>query len=186
MCDQPNINKIYLYAKDSYKAKYHFLINKQQSTGLKHLNDSKAFIEYSNDMDDIYKNIEECNLNKKRKILIVFDDLIADTLSNKKLNPIVTELLIRGRKLNISVVFLTQSYFAKNIRLNSTHYLVIEIPNKGKLQHIAFYHSSDIDFKNLMNLYKKCTAKLYYFSVIDATLASDSLSRFTKSHLERI
>ena len=186
MCDQPNINKIYLYAKDSYKAKYHFLINKQQSTGLKHLNDSKAFIEYSNDMDDIYKNIEECNLNKKRKIIIVFDDLIADMLSNKKLNPIVTELLIRGRKLNISVVFITQSYFAKNIRLNSTHYLVIEIPNKGKLQHIAFYHSSDIDFKYLMNLYKKCTAKLYYFSVIDATLASDSLSRFTKSHLERI
>ena len=85
MCDQPNINKIYLYAKDPYKAKYHFLINKRQSTGLKHLNDSKAFIEYSNDMDDIYKNIEEYNLNKKRKILIVFDDLIADTLSNKNL-----------------------------------------------------------------------------------------------------
>ena len=68
------------------------LINKRESTGLKYLNDSKAFIEYSNDMDDIYKNIEECNPNKKQKILIVFDDMIADMLSNKKLNPIVTEL----------------------------------------------------------------------------------------------
>ena len=67
-------------------------INKRESTGLKYLNDSKAFIEYSNDMDDIYKNIEECNPNKKQKILIVFDDMIADMLSNKKLNPIVTEL----------------------------------------------------------------------------------------------
>ena len=82
---------------------------------IKHLNDSKAFIEYSNDMDDIYKNIEEYNPNKKRKILIVFDDMIADMVSNKKLNPIVTELFIRGRKLNISL-FITQSYFccAKN------------------------------------------------------------------------
>ena len=84
------------------------LINKRESTGLEYLNDSKAFIEYSNDMDDIYKNIEEYNPNKKRKILIVFDDMIADMLSNKKLNPIVTELFIRGRKLNISVVFITQ------------------------------------------------------------------------------
>ena len=88
------------------------LINKRESTGLKYLNDSKAFIEYSNDMDDIYKNIEEYNPNKKRKILIVFDDMIADMLSNKKLNPIVTELFIRGRKLNISLVFITQTYLA--------------------------------------------------------------------------
>ena len=74
-------------------------------------------------MDDIYKNIEEYNPNKKRKILIVFDDMIADMLSNKKLNPVVTELFIRGKKLNISLVFIKQSYFtvSKNIRLNSTH-----------------------------------------------------------------
>ena len=80
-------------------------------------------------MDDIYKNIEECNPNKKRKILIVFDDMIADMLSNKNLNPIVTELF---RKLNISLVFITQSYFAvpKNIRLDSTHYFIMKIPNK--------------------------------------------------------
>ena len=86
-------------------------------------------------MNDIYKNIEDNNLNQKQKILVVFDDVIADMLSNKNLNPIVTELFIRGRKLNISLVFIAQSYFAvsKNIRLNSTHYFVMKIPNKRKL-----------------------------------------------------
>ena len=103
---QPDIGKIYLYAKDPYETKYHFLINNRESTGLIHFNDSKAFIEYSNDMDDIHKNIEEYNPNKKRKILIVFDDMIADMFSNKKPNPIVTEFFIRGRKLNISFVFI--------------------------------------------------------------------------------
>ena len=92
---EPDIDKIYLYAKDPYEAKYQFLINKRESTGSKYLNDSKAFIEYSNDMDDIYKNIEEYNPNKKRKILIVFNYVIADMPSNKKPNPIVTELFIR-------------------------------------------------------------------------------------------
>ena len=94
---EPDTDKIYLYAKDSYEAKYQLLINKRKSTGLKYLNNSKAFIEYSNDMDDIYKNIEECNLNKKQKMLIVFDNMIADMLSNKRPNPIVTELYIRRR-----------------------------------------------------------------------------------------
>ena len=86
-------------------------------------------------MDDIFKSIDEYNPNKKRKILIVFDDMIAEMLSNKKLNQIVTELFIRDRKLNISLVFITQTYFAlpKNIRLNSTHYFIMEIPNKREL-----------------------------------------------------
>ena len=81
-------------------------------------------------------NTEDYNPNKKRKILIVFDDIIADMLSNKKLNPIVTELFVRGRKLNISFVFITQSYFSvpKNIRLNSTHYFIMKIPSKRELQ----------------------------------------------------
>ena len=84
---------------------------------------NNEFIEYSNDMDDIYKNIDEYNPNKKRKILIVFDDMITDMLSNKKLNPTVTELFIKGIRLNISLVFITQSYIAvpRNIRLNFTH-----------------------------------------------------------------
>ena len=109
---QPDIDKFYLYVKDSYEGKYQLLINKRERVGLKHLNDSKAFIEYSNDIDHIYKNIEDYNPNKKQKLLIVFDDMIADMLSNKKLNPIVTELFIRRRKLTISLVFITQSYFA--------------------------------------------------------------------------
>ena len=139
-------------------------------------------------MDDIYKNIEEHNPIKKRKILMEFDDIFAYMLSNKKFNPIVTELFIRGRKLNISLVFITQSYFAvpKNIRLNSTHYFVMKIPNKRELQQIAFNHSSDIDFQDFMNLYKKCTAKPYSFLVIDTTLASDNSLRFRKNLLERI
>ena len=138
-------------------------------------------------MNDIYKNIEDYNPNKKRKILIVFD-MIADMLSNKKNNPIVTELFIRDRKLNISTVFITQSYFAvpKNIRLNSTHYFFMKISSKRELQQISFNHSSDIDFQDFMNLYKKRTEKPYSFLVIDTTLASDNLSRFRKNLLERI
>ena len=150
---QPDIDKIYLYAKDPYEAKYQFLINKRETTGWKHLNNAKAFIEYSNVMDDICKKIEVYNPNKKRKISILFNDMIAVCLVIKKHNPKVTELFIRVRKLSISVVFIWQSYFAvpKNIRLNSTYYLrIMKIPNKRELQQIAFNHSSDIrDFMNL-------------------------------------
>ena len=105
--NQPDIDKIYLYAKDPYEAKYQFLINKRESTGLNHFNDPKAFIEYSNDMEDVYKNINEKYADKERKILIVFDDMIADMINIKKLNSIVTDLFIRGRKLNISLAFIT-------------------------------------------------------------------------------
>ena len=137
---QPNIDKIYLYAKDLYEAKYQFLIKKQESTDLRHFNISKAFIEYSNDMDGIYRNIEEYNSNK---IFIVFDDMIADMLGNKKLNPIVTELFFRGGKLNVFLGFITQSYFAipKNVRQSSTHYFIMKIPNKQELEQIPFNHS---------------------------------------------
>ena len=119
-------------------------------------------------MDNIYKHIEEYNPNNKRKMLIVFDDIIADMLSNKKLNPTITELFIRGRKLNISLVFISQSYFAvpKNIRLNSMHYFIMMFSNKRELQQIEFNHSSDIDQKNFMNLNKKSTLKSYYFQLL--------------------
>ena len=106
--NQPDIDKIYLYAKDSYEKKYQYLINKRENVGLNHFNDPKAFMEYSNDMQDVYKNIEDYNPIKKRKLFIIFDDMIADMINNNKLNPIVTELFIRGRKLNISIVFITQ------------------------------------------------------------------------------
>ena len=108
--NQPYIDKIYLYAKDPYEAQYKFLINKRESTGLKHFNDTKAFTEYSNDIQDVYKTIGEDNIDKKRKILIVFDDMIADMINNKKVNSVVTELF-RGRKLDISLIFITQAFF---------------------------------------------------------------------------
>ena len=141
--NEPNIDKIYLYAKDPYEAKYQLLINKRETTQLKYFNDSKAFIEYSNYMDDIYKNIEEYNPSKKTKRMIVFHDMIVDMFSNKNFNPIVTDLFIRSRKLNISLVFITQFYLAvlKNIRVNSTHNFLMKIPNKGELQQITFNHS---------------------------------------------
>ena len=111
------------------------------------------------------KNIEEYNICKKRKKLIVFDDMIADIINNRNLNPVVTELFVGGRKLNISFVFITQSYFKvpKHVRLNSAHFFIMKIPNKRELQQIALNHSSDIDFKDFVRIYKKCTAELYYF-----------------------
>ena len=113
----------------------------------------------------VYENIEEHNPNKKGKILIVFDGMITDKLSNKKLNQIVTELFIGSRKPDISLVFITQSYSAvpKSIRLNSTHSFVMKIPNKIELQQTVYNHLSDIDFRDFMNLYKKCTAKHILF-----------------------
>ena len=100
-----------------------------------HFNDPKALIEYSNDMHDVYKNIDEYNPDKENNIFIVFEDMIADMINNKKLNSIATELFIRGRKLNISLVFITQSYFKipKDIRLNTTHCFITKIPNKREL-----------------------------------------------------
>ena len=130
--NQPDIDKIYLHAKDRYEAKYQYLINKREKVGLNHLDDHKAFVEYSNDMHDVYKNIEDYNPGKKRKVLIVFDDMIADMINNNKLDSIVTELFISGRKLNKLVVFITQSYFKvpNDVRLNSTHFFIMKIPNK--------------------------------------------------------
>ena len=101
----PDIDKKNVYTKDPYKAKYQFLHNKQESTGLNQINDSKAFIEYANDIDDVNKNFEEHNPNKKLKILIVFDEMIADMLNSKKLNPVATVLFMRDKKLNISPFF---------------------------------------------------------------------------------
>ena len=183
--NQPDIDKIYLYAKDPYETKYQYLINKREKVGLDHFHDPKAFMEYSNDMQDVYKNIEDYNPIKKRKVLIVFDDMIADMINNKKLNPIVTELFIRGTKLSIYFVFITQSYLKvqKDVRLNSTHFFIMKIPNKRELQQIALNHSSDIDFKDLMKIYKKCTAKPYSFLVNDTTLPSDGPLRFRKNLL---
>ena len=141
------IDKIYLYAKDLSKPRYEFLIKKLKDVRTNHFNDANTFIECSNAMDDDYENIGYYNPRRKRKVLIVFDDMIADIMTNKKFQAIIKELFIRCRRLNISLVFITQSYFSvpKDARLNSTHYLI----NKRKeLKNIAINDSADIDYKD--------------------------------------
>ena len=181
--NQQDIDKIYLYAKDSNESKYQYLINKREGVSINHFNDPKAFIDYSNDMHDVYKNIDECNPYKENKILIVFDDIIADMIHNKKLNAIVTELFIRGRKSNISLVFITQWYFKvpKDVRLNTSHFYIAKIPNKRELQQIAINHSSDINTKDFANIYRKCTDEPYSFLVNDTMLALNNPFRFRKN-----
>ena len=119
--EQKNIDKIDLYARDLSESQYEYLIKNRENAGIKHLNDSKAFIECSNKMNEVYEDINNYNLNRIRKILIVLDDMIADIMANKKFQGILKELLIRCRKINISPVFITQSYFSvpKDVRLNS-------------------------------------------------------------------
>ena len=161
--NQPDIHKIYLYAKDPYEDKYQILIKKRESVGLKHFIDPKAFIEYSNDMHDVYENINDYNPDKENKISIVFDDMIADMIDNKKLNSIVTELFIR------------------DVRLNTTHFFIMKIPNKRELQQIAIDHSSNINTKVFIKIYNKCTDEPYSFLVNNTTLSLDDPLRFRRN-----
>ena len=118
--NHPDIDKIYSCAKDPYEVKRQYLINIREKAELNHYDDPKGFMDYSNNIQDVYKNIEEYNPGKNRAVLIIFDDMIADMISNKKLNPVVTKLFIRGRKHNITIVFIIQCYFKvpKDVRLN--------------------------------------------------------------------
>ena len=140
------------------------MIKKRENTGIKHLNDSNEFIECSNRMNDAYEKIDECNPNRKRKILIEFDDMIADIIRNKNFQAIIKELFIRCRKVNISLVFITQSYFSvpKDVRLNLTHHLIMNINNKKE--------SADIDYKDFVKIHRECTKNLYSFLTIDTNL----------------
>ena len=113
-------------------------------------------------------NIDEYNLDNENKILIGFDDMIADMIHNKKLDSIVTELFIRGRKLNISLVFITQSHF------KVPKDFIAKIPNKTELREIALNHSSNIITEDFTNIYKECTAEPIFFLVNDTTLASNN------------
>ena len=162
------IEKIYLYAKDLSEPKYKLLIEKRENEGIKNYNDPIAFIEYSNTMDDFYNNIDDYNLKIKGKIVIVFDDMVADIMTNKKFQAIIKELFIRCRKLTKSLVFITQSYFGvpKKVRLNSRHYSIMKIDNKRELQNIATNHSVDIDYKDLLKIYRNCTKVLYFFLLL--------------------
>ena len=193
--NQPGIDKIYLYAKDPYEAKYQYVINKREGVGINHFNDPKAFIEYSNDMHNNCKNIDDYNTDNENKILIVFDDMIADMIQNKKLNSVVVELFIRGRKLNISgklnisLVFIAQSYFKvpKDVRLDTTHLFISKNLSKRELQQIVINHSSDIRNEDFVNIYRKCIAEPYFFLfcfvffVNNTTLASDNTLRLRKN-----
>ena len=136
--DNNIVDKIYLYAKDVEEPKYKLLIDKREKAGINFNNGPKASIEYSNSMDDILSNIEDYNKKRKRKVLIIFDDMISRVMSDKKVQQILKDLFIRCRKLNISICFLTQSYFSfpKDVRSNCTHYILFKINNRRILQSI--------------------------------------------------
>ena len=136
---------------------------------MKKLNDPHAFIEYSSDMNDVLDDINNYNKNRDKKVLILFDDMIADIMRSKKFKAIVRELFIRCRKLNISIVFITQSYFRtpKDARLISTHYILMKIVNKKELKSIAEENSGHLDFKDFLKIYNYCTKEPYSFMLVD-------------------
>ena len=181
--DTAPIDKIYLYAKDLSELKYEYLINKRKQAGIKYFNDPTAFIEYSNDMNDVFTNIDDYNKQRKRRVLIIFDDMIADIMNNKNFKTIIKELFIRCRKFNVSIVFITQSYFRtpKGARLNSTHYVIMKIQNKKELQSIVQENCGDIDLKDFLNINKKFTNNLYSFMIVDTTVSTGHSMRFRKN-----
>ena len=164
------IDKIYLYAKDLHEPKYEYLINKREQAGIKNLNDHHAFIEYLDDMNDVLDDINNYNKNRDKKVLIVFDDMIADIEYNKNFKRIIKELFYRARKINVSIVFITHSYFRalKDARLNSTHYILMKIGNKKELKRIAEEKSGNLDYKDFLKIYNYCIREPYSFMTIDA------------------
>ena len=161
------------------------LFNGKEKVGIETLKSPKAFIAYSQTIDDVYENLEEYNATTKRRVLLVFDDIIADMESNKKLSAIVTKLFLKGRKLNIPLVFISQSCFKvpKTIKLNATRCFIMKFTNKREFQEIAQNHSSVIDFKDFMKVYKDSTREPYSLLVNDTTLSSDNPLRFRKNLL---
>ena len=186
--EQNYIDQIYLYVKDSSNPKYEILIEKCENVGIKHLNNPNAFIECSNTMDDVYENINDYNPVRKRKILTVFEEMIADTMTNRRFQAIIKELFIRGRKLNISLAFITQSYFPvpKDVRLNTTYHWIMNINDKRELQTVARNHSADIDYKDFMKIYRESTKEPYSFFTIDTTLPVSNPLRFRENLFESL
>ena len=153
------------------------LKNGREKVGIKIIKSLKAFIDYSQTTDDVSENLEDYDPTKKRRVLVVFDDMIADMEFNKKLSPIVPKLFLRGIKLNISLFFISQSYFKvlKTIRLNSIHYFIMKIPKERELQQIASNHSSDIDFTDFMKPYEGFTKEPSSFLTNDTILSKKIL-----------
>ena len=162
------IDKIYLYAKDTDEKKYQYLINKREQAEIKNVNNPHAFIEYSNDMNDVLDDINNYNKNRDKKVLIIFEEMIAD-MRSEKFKAIVKELFIRCRKLNISIIFITLSYFRtpKDARLNSTHYILMKIGNKKELKSISEENSGHLDFKGVLKIYNYCTKEPYSHMLVD-------------------
>ena len=163
------IDKIYLYAKDIHEPEYEYLKNNREQAGIKNLNNPRAFIEYSDDTDDVLDDINNYNKNRYRKVLIVFEDIIADIEYNKNFKRIIKELFYRARIINVSIVFITQSYFRalKDARLNSMHYTLMKIGNKKELKRIAEEKSGHLDYKDFLKIYNYCTKERYSFMTID-------------------
>ena len=163
------IDKMYLYTKDIHEPKYEYLINKREQAGIKNVNDPHAFIENSDDMNDILDDINDYNKKRDKKILIVFDDMIGDIEYNKNFKRIIKELFYRARKINVLIVFITQSYFRalKDARVNSTHYILMRIGNKKELKRIAKEKSGHLDYKDFFKMYNYCTKGPYSFMTID-------------------
>ena len=164
------IDKIYLYAKNLHEPKYEYLINKREQAGIKNLNDPHALIEYSDDMNDVLDDINNYNKNRDKKVLIVFDDMIADIEYNKNFKRIIKELFYRAHKIYVSTVFITQSYFRalKDARLNNTHSILMKIGNKKELKRIAEEKSGHLDYKDFLEMYNCCIEEPYSFMTIDA------------------
>ena len=137
-------------------------------------------------MGGVYNNIDDYNIKRKRGILIMFCDMIADIMTNKRFEVIIKELFLRCRKLIISLAFISDFYFSvsKEVRLNSTHYLIMKIHNKRELQQIAINHSADIDYKGFLKIYRNCTNEPYSFFTIDTALHADNPIRFRKNVLD--
>ena len=139
-------------------------------------------------MDDVYENINDYNPIRKRKKLTAFDDMIGEIMTNEKFKVIMKELFIRCRKLNISLTFITQSYFSirRELRINSTHYLTMKINNKRELQNIAINHHADINYQDFMKIYRECTKQPYNFLTLDTTLPTSNPLRFRKQLFESL
>ena len=175
--EQNDIDKIYLYARDLTEPKYEYLIKRREDAGIKHLNNPNAFIECSKRMDEVYENINDYNP------IIIFDDMIADIMTNKIFKAIIKELFIRCRKLNISLAFITQSYFSvpKDARLNTAHYFIMKINNRTEFKKIATDHSADIDYQDFKIIYRECTKGPHNVLTIDTTLPASDPLKFRKN-----
>ena len=165
------IDKIYLYAKDTDEKKYQYLINKREQAGIKILNDPHAFIEYSSDMNDVLDDINNYNKNRDKKVLIIFDDMIADIMRSEKFKAIVKDLFIRCRELNISIVFINISFSRtrKDSRLNGTHYILMKIGSKKELKSMAEEELGYLDYKDFLKIYNYCTREPYSFMMINTS-----------------